>query len=95
VAGQPSLAQVTAILTAMGLDSFLRELLSGPLERPRVFYFSTLKTASRTQALLYRFLWFHPEAKARLSLKLDKNTGALTVTPRSTSEKRGRKGAKR
>lgn len=84
------LARTTARLTASGFQPLLQKLLDG-LAEPEELAFGSLVTAKAIMKDLYNFLWFYPEAKAKVSLRLNTTTGVLLLMPRGVSEKRGRR----
>ncbi len=90
-----SLSQVEGRLIAMGLGQLLLELLSGPLPGPLTLPFGSAGQAASVQRFLYRWLWFNPAVKERVSLRLDEGAAALVLVPKSRPEGRGRKGGKR
>ena len=53
---------------------------------------ATEKAAKRSQRLLYQWLWFHPDTKEQISLRVEGTT--LRIQTRLTPEHRGRKGRK-
>jgi len=82
------LPRITARLDALGLSDLIKRL---PIEKEEQYFFSDIKLAKSTQALLYDWLYFHPEIKARTSLSIITLTATLVIKPRYTTEKRGRK----
>ena len=89
-----NLNEVEARLTAMGLARLLSNLRDGPVPVPIHLPFASLKTAKGTAALLYRWLWFNPEVKSRVSLRVDEGTSTLVILPKAGPERRGRRGSK-
>ena len=89
-----SLSQVEGRLIAMGLGQLLLELLSGPLAGPVTLPFGSAGQAASIQRFLYRWLWFNPLVKERISLRLDEAAAALTILPKLRPERRGRRGTK-
>ena len=89
-----SLPQVEGRLIAMGLGNLLLELLSGPLPSPLTLPFGSVGQAASVQRFLYRWLWFNPPVKERVSLRLNESASALVLIPKSGPEKRGRRGSK-
>jgi hypothetical protein len=85
------LPRITSRLSTAGFAALLAELAAGPLLQKREFAFHSLKPAKAAMALLYSWLRWHPAIKVRTTLRLDLATAILTVIPRSTKEKRGRK----
>jgi hypothetical protein len=90
-----SLPQVEGRLIAMGLGNLLLQLLGDGLTSPVTLPFSRLAEAQSLQRYLYRWLWFNPQVKERVSLRVDEGAMALTLTPKSRPERRGRVGSKR
>jgi hypothetical protein len=85
------LPRIASRLESLGLAPLIYQLLSGPLTEQKEYNFGTLTTAKQVQALLYNWMFFYPEIKTRTSLRLNMETATLYITPRSLSEKRGRK----
>lgn len=85
------LSRIISRLSVAGFSSLLEELSAGPLLQQREYAFRTLQTAKATMALLYSWMRFRPDVKARTTLRLDNNTATLTVIPKGISEKRGRR----
>ena len=85
------LARITSRLSTAGFGGLLAELTTGPLSQQREYAFHSLKPAKAAMALLYKWLRWHPAVKVRTTLRLDLATATLTVIPRFTKEKRGRR----
>lgn len=85
------LNRLTARLVNEGCQTLLQRLLAGPLEEKLDYGFTSLVHAKRVQSILYDWMFFYPEVKARTSLRLNIETGILSIMPRATKEKRGRK----
>ena len=84
-----TLPAVEARLVAMGLGRLLSQLLEGNPPGPIPLPFGTVKQAAGLQRLLYRWLWFNPEVKARISLRLDEPAATLVILPKAGPERRG------
>ena len=54
--------------------------------------FATPKMASRAQRLMYQWLWFYPDLKMVISLRVQNNV--LTILLKHSPERRGRRGRK-
>jgi hypothetical protein len=85
------LARITSRLSVAGFSGLISELSAGPLLEHREYAFRALAPAKAVMALLYKWMTFRPDVKARTTLRLDVNTAILTVIPKGISEKRGRK----
>lgn len=85
------LSRIISRLRVAGFASLLEELSAGPLGQQREYAFRTLATAKAAMALLYKWMTYRPDVKQRTTLRLDLNTATLSVIPRSSKEKRGRK----
>lgn len=85
------LPRITARLEAAGLSPILCRLLTGPLTETIELSFGSLSIAKRAQAMLYSWLSFFPEIKARTSLRLNLETGTLYVMGKVLKERRGRR----
>jgi hypothetical protein len=85
------LPHITSRLSTAGFAALLNELLAGPLTQSREYAFRSLKPAKAAMALLYSWLRWHPAIKVRTTLRLNLATATLTIIPRSTKERRGRK----
>ena len=89
------LNRITAHLNNYGMTDILTQLLAGPLPSTISLYYSSLSVPKSIMQNLYGWLWFYPEVKRRVSLRLDENIRTLYIMPKTVSEKRGRKGGKR
>jgi len=86
-----NLNKTTANLEAMGLGVLLQRLKDNMVIRAESFEFVTLQQAQAVQRHLYNWLWFHPEIKVKITLRLDTKTRTLTILPKVKRETRGRK----
>lgn len=78
-------------LSNMGLGPLASQIIDGLLTDSTVLPLSSLKTAKLVQKLFYDLLWFYPEAKSQVKLRLDPETATLSLIPTSKTEKRGRR----
>jgi hypothetical protein len=85
------LPRITSRLSTAGFAGLLNELSAGPLRQPQEYAYRSLGPAKAAMALLYKWLRYRPDVKARTTLRLDVTTATLTIIPRSTREKRGRR----
>jgi len=83
-----------AQLQAAGLTYLINELLSkyGTSPQTIIHTFATTTMANRAQRLLYQWLWFHPDIKALVSLRVEGTKLHIKLT--GCPEKRGRRGRK-
>lgn len=84
------LGRVTARLIASGHQGLLQRLLDNILPEEEEIRFGSIKVAKALMRDLYKWMTYHPEVKARTSLKLNEATVTLYIKPRGISEKRGR-----
>ena len=92
--GKRDLPRIEAHLASFGLHPLAIKILANRLDEPEVLNFGSLPTAKIVRATLYDWLWFHPDVKSRISLRLNEGTGELTILPKAAPEKRGRRGSK-
>ena len=85
------LSRIINRLSVAGFSGLVEELSAGPLIQKKEYAFHTLQTAKSVMALLYSWMRFRPDVKARTTLRLDNNTAILTVISRGLAEKRGRR----
>ena len=85
------LTQVQAQLTTIGLTSILHKMLDNQITEPIEMPFASYPTAKRTMTLLYEWLSYYPLVKERIGLRLSKDTGMLTIIPKSAPERRGQR----
>ena len=79
-------------LIALGHRGLLESLLAGPLPFQVHLQFTDEKQARSVFRHLYNWLFFYPQVKERVSLKLVTDVGIkIILTPRAKPEKRGRK----
>lgn len=90
-----TLPQIEAHLLTLGLDPVLRALTDRKLDRPLELPFASWDTAKTVQRLLYQWMRFNPDVKGFISIRLNKDLPIITLIPRTTPERRGRKGATR
>jgi len=92
------LSRTEALIQSSNLHSLVEWLLQGGEEQNwvgnREIEFSGEKQGRRAQRLLYEWLWFHPQIKNRVSLRLEEGGLKLLIKFRSYKERRGRRGMK-
>lgn len=89
------LNRIQARLINLGLLPILEQLQTGQLKNETELPFTSLYTAKTAARLLYQWLFFYPDVKEGISLRLNKSgLPILSLIPKGIPEKRGRRGSK-
>ena len=85
------------LINAAGYYDIVNKLLIEAREnikiaRSYLVEFEEVKPAKQLMRLMYELLWFYPEEKARITLRLEGNNLRVLLVDRE--ERRGRKGMK-